>query len=323
MFDTAILCFTILYAITMIVALVGNTLLIYIVWKKPATRSLTSFLFVNMAVADLLTVTFLMPANLAHLHGTELTAAVGQFHCRFNYFATFVSATASIFCLAIMAVDRYFAVVHPFRQIIWFRKAKIITPVIWISSMALMSVVPFAFHPKHGMCWFDYSVIPQLPFWIYILLLTYILPLGVIAILYSIAARKIWFHEVPLDHQASQRNQRDQEIPKKKIIRMLVIIVVVFAVCWLPVHVYQIDNALGNPYWPIVPYLFCYWFSQANSAINPWLYISLNGKMSAVFKRMVRCCSDKGIQQGTRGTASTKSKTKASSSQGTLMETRL
>ena len=60
--------FLIVYIITMIVALAGNTLLIYIVWKKPATRNLTSFLFVNMAVADLLVAVFQMPISIAFFY---------------------------------------------------------------------------------------------------------------------------------------------------------------------------------------------------------------------------------------------------------------
>ena len=38
---------TVLYAITMLVAFAGNSFLIYIVWKKPEVRSLTSFMFVD------------------------------------------------------------------------------------------------------------------------------------------------------------------------------------------------------------------------------------------------------------------------------------
>ena len=45
---------TVLYAFTMLAAIVGNSLLIYIVWKKPEVRSLTSSMFINMAIADLL-----------------------------------------------------------------------------------------------------------------------------------------------------------------------------------------------------------------------------------------------------------------------------
>ena len=119
--DTIVLSLTVLYVITMIVALAGNTLLIYIVWKKPETRNLTSFLFVNMAVADLLVVVFQMPVSITHFYVFGSSEFVQVFTCRFLYYAVYVSTIASIFCLTVMAFDRYFAVVHPFRRSIWFR----------------------------------------------------------------------------------------------------------------------------------------------------------------------------------------------------------
>ena len=285
--------FSVVYIITMIVALTGNTLLIYIVWKKPETRNLTSFLFVNMAVADFLVTVFQMPISITFFYFHHI-----QIPCEFFYYSAFVSTTASIFCLAVMAFDRYFAVVHPFRSSIWFRKPKIITPVIWLSSMALMIVVPFAFKPKNGgACSFDHAVISPLPFWSFLLVIDYLLPLAIISILYIIVAGKLWLHKMPADDQV-RIHQRQQEIPKKKVIRMLIIVVVVFAVCWLPVHVYQMDMSVNmGASWPASIIYFCYWLSQANSAINPWLYIGLNGKMKAVLTKMIRCCPKGNLRQ--------------------------
>ena len=291
--DTIVLSLTILYVITMIVALAGNTLLIYIVFRKPGTRNLTSFLFVNMAVADLMVAVFQMPVSITHFYVFESSELIGTFNCKVLYYAVYVSTIASIFCLTVMAFDRYFAVVHPFRRSIWFRKPKIITPIIWISSMALMSIVPVAFKLVRGKCRIDISLI--LLFYSYLFAVGYLFPLAVISVLYTLVARKLWLHEVPVDHNVSE-NQREQEIPKKKVIRMLIIVVVVFAVCWLPVHVYQIDDGVsmnasgGGANWdPYVIIYICYWFSQANSAINPWLYIFLNGNMKATFKNMIEC----------------------------------
>ena len=272
----------------MIVALVGNTLLIYIVWKKPETRNLTSFLFVNMAVADLLVAVFQMPISIIHFY----ISGVSDLFCRLQYYALHVSMIASVFCLTVMAFDRYFAVVQPFRQSIWFRKPKIIVPIIWMSSTALMSIVPVAFRLISGMCRVKISLL--FPFYVYFFVVGFLVPLAIISVLYTLVARKLWLHEMPLDPIISE-NQREQEIPKKKVIRMLIIVVVVFAVCWLPVHVYQMDEGVsvesgGAANWdPYVIIYICYWFSQANSAINPWLYIGLNGKMKAAFKSMIRC----------------------------------
>ena len=292
--DTIVLSLTILYVITMIVALAGNTTLIYIVWKKPRTRNLTSFLFVNMAVADLMVAVFQMPISITHFYISESSDLIGTFICKFLYYAVYVSTIASIFCLTVMAFDRYFAVVHPFRQSIWFRKPKIIVPIIWMSSTALMSIVPVAFRLISGMCRVKISLL--FPFYVYFFVVGFLVPLAIISVLYTLVARKLWLHEMPLVHNVSE-NQPQQEIPKKKIIRMLIIIVVVFAVCWLPLHVYQMDDGVsmvrnefrtGAMWDPYVIIYICFWFSQANSAINPWLYIGLNGKMNAAFKTMIR-----------------------------------
>jgi len=292
--DIITLSMTVLYVIIMIIALAGNTLLIYIVWKKPGTRNLTSFLFVNMAVADLMVALFQMPVSITHFYvygSSELII----FHCRFVYYVFYVSATASISCLTVMAFDRYFAVVHPFRRSLWFRKPKIITPIIWISSVALMSIVPVAFKLIEGKCGVEQSLV--LPFYACFFAVGFLLPLAVISVLYTKVARKLWLHEVPVDHNVSG-SQRKHEIPKKKVIRMLIIVVVVFAVCWLPLHVYQMltSVALGSSepsekldlYVTVLVYV-CYWLSHANSAINPWLYIGLNGKMKAAFNNMILC----------------------------------
>jgi len=324
--DTIVLSLTVLYVITMIVALAGNTLLIYIVWKKPETRNLTSFLFVNMAVADLLVVVFQMPVSITHFYVFGSSEFVQVFTCRFLYYAVYVSTIASIFCLTVMAFDRYFAVVHPFRRSIWFRKPKIITPIIWISSMVLMSIVPVAHKSIRGKCRIEESLI--LPFYAYFFAVGFLLPLAVISVLYTQVARKLWLHEVPVDHNVSE-NQREQEIPKKRVVRMLIIVVVVFAVSWLPVHVYQMDQGVsmgvsgGGAMWdPYVIIYICYWFSQANSAINPWLYIGLNGKMKAAFKNIIRCRQEEITRRG-QVTLTTTRRSREISTKNSMLEAKL
>ena len=318
---------TTLYVITMIVALAGNTLLIYIVWKKPGARNPTSFLFVNMAVADLIVAVFQMPVSITHFYVHGSSDLLNSFNCWFIYYAVYVSLLASIVCLTVMAFDRYFAVVHPFRRNIWFRKPKIITPIIWISSMALMSIVPVAFKLVRGRCRIDISLL--LPFYASFFAFGFLLPFAVILVLYILVARKLWLHEVPRDHNVSE-SQREQEIPKKKVIRMLIIVVVVFVVCWLPIHVYQLQDGFsigvggrGAMWDPYVIIYIAYWLSQANSAINPWLYIGLNGKMKAAFKNMIRCRHEETTGRGQFTLASTTRRNRVNSTKNTMMEAKM
>ena len=82
---TEAIVFTLLYSITILVSLVGNTFLIYMVWKRPDVRSLTSFMFVNMAVADLLVTLVMMPWSIAFFYTNAqwlITGTFGDFTCR-------------------------------------------------------------------------------------------------------------------------------------------------------------------------------------------------------------------------------------------------
>jgi len=79
-----------------------------------------------------------------------------------------------------------------------------------------------------------------------------------------------------------QRQQRQQNRKHKKAIRALIVIVVVFALCWLPAQVYHLFIAITA--WEVeVPYIvmyLVYGLGHVNSAINPWLFLGFNQKMT-------------------------------------------
>ena len=290
--------FTVVYSLVIIVSLLGNTLLIYIVWKKPEVRSLTSFMFVNMAVADLLVTLVMMPWSIAFFHTEGLwliEGYLGEITCRGVIFIAHVTLLASILCLTFIAVDRFYAVVHPFRRHVWFRNAKVLTPLTWSLSIVLMSIVPVSYHldAQSSNCSF------KLEIWgnetagirgvfLYLFFITYFFPLCTTSILYAKTAHTLWFRQVPGDRPlAENHQQQQQEVTKRRVVRNLIIIVAVFALCWLPAQVYHLFIAVTAwaPVPPVVMYLV-FWIAHANSAINPWLCITLNSKMSSQVSRM-------------------------------------
>ena len=292
--------FTVMYIITMLVSLVGNILLLYIMWKKPDVRSLTSFVFVNMAVADLLVTLVVIPYTVSNFytHGVwPMNGLIGQITCKAILYVAFFTITTSILCLTFMAVDRFYAVVYPFRRLLWFRKPKVLTPVVWLLSMAFMSIVPvfvvLQWHPKSSKyrCVTNFTILGDKSrairgVYIYFFVINYLLPVSVISVLYTITARKLWFHQAPGDGLI-QNNQRRQQT-KRRVVRMLIIVFTAFALCWLPGQVFQLYLAITE--WskdlPIVQ-TACNWFGHSNSAINPWLYIGLNSKINRQFVSMM------------------------------------
>ncbi|KAJ7355150.1 hypothetical protein OS493_027942 [Desmophyllum pertusum] len=291
--------YTVLYAITILVALTGNILLIFIIKRKPETRSLTGFLFVNMAVADLLVTLVVMPVSVAFLY-TEgkwlLSGNLGQVSCISVYFGYHVTLAASILSLSIMSVDRYLAVVYPFSGFPTFRRAKVLTVVIWLSSMIFS--IPIAvvwraidYGPGGTYCTPVFKNLGEfgMPvYYTYLFLLMYLIPLLVISSLYTLVGRALWRRNVPTG--AEQRN----EMTKRKVVRTLVIITAVFAFCWFPTQCYHFILAFyTGVHDKLPPYVMflCFWSGHANSAVNPWLYMMLTEKFRKALRDVLRTTS--------------------------------
>lgn len=73
---------------------------------------------------------------------------------------------------------------------------------------------------------------------------------------------------------------------------MLVIVVVLFAVCWLPYHIIFLYMDFGQPqvtYSLISAIMSTQWFIYSNSACNPVVYAVFNANYRREFVRMLRC----------------------------------
>lgn len=94
-------------------------------------------------------------------------------------------------------------------------------------------------------------------------------------------------------------NQRQAESiqSKRKVVRMFMVIVVLFAVCWLPYHgyfVYQFidDQVISYKYVQHI-FLAFYWLAMSNAMINPLVYYYMNARFRQYFKTVLchfLCC---------------------------------
>ena len=71
-------------------------------------------------------------------------------------------------------------------------------------------------------------------FHVIVFVMLYALPLPITVIIYFLICRKLWSRKIPGN---ATDNRAAAEKAKRKVARFLVIIVVVFALCWFPVYV--------------------------------------------------------------------------------------
>ena len=67
-----------------------------------------------------------------------------------------------------------------------------------------------------------------------------------------------------------------------QVVKMMMVVVVIFAVCWLPFHVYFIVTSylpeLTNEPYIQELYLAIYWLAMSNSMYNPIIYCWMNSR---------------------------------------------
>ncbi|XP_020897054.1 allatostatin-A receptor-like [Exaiptasia diaphana] len=280
------------YSIIFLLALSGNGLIIHIVVSKPYMRSTINFLIANMAAADLMMTLFAMPYTIYFLYfGSQWFGGVlGNLTCKAVHFTIGLSIAASISTLIVISLDRFFAIVYPFRRSSVIKKIPITITTTWVTSALLLSPYLYIYKVqlKGGyMCMVSIGDNSMKSLGIYHAItfgVLYIIPLTLIAAFYFAVCRKLWLRKIP--GNPSAMNLRSANKSKKRTIKMLIIIVVVFALCWLPAHVMHIIiffNYDAFKKFPQYASLLAFFFSHANSAINPLLYITLNKNFMHAF----------------------------------------
>nr|XP_020451952.1 somatostatin receptor type 5-like isoform X1 [Monopterus albus]XP_020451953.1 somatostatin receptor type 5-like isoform X1 [Monopterus albus] len=126
------------------VGLTGNTLAIYVVLRYAKMKTVTNIYIMNLAVADelyIIGLPFLTTQNVLSYW------PFGSFLCRLVMTADSMNQFTSIFCLTVMSIDRYLAVVHPIRSTRWRhpRVARVVSAAVWgVSFVVVLPVVIFS-----------------------------------------------------------------------------------------------------------------------------------------------------------------------------------
>ncbi|KAJ7377069.1 hypothetical protein OS493_031028 [Desmophyllum pertusum] len=193
------------YVIIFVISLIGNLLMIYVTFKTPHLRTTTNLLVANMAVADLMITFFAMPYCVMYLYLQNIWIAgiIGDITCKVMQYCLALSIAASILTHVLIAIDRFFCIVFPFKRVNFIKIRKISYSFIWCSSFIFMSpylVVYGSVQLPNGnsycMVEFDFLYLLQVYFCI-VFILIYVIPLLFIATLYAFVCRKLWRHKVP------------------------------------------------------------------------------------------------------------------------------
>ncbi|XP_028968737.1 allatostatin-A receptor-like [Galendromus occidentalis] len=254
-------------------------------------RSTTNILIINLAIADLLFIVFCVPFTATD-YGIGFWP-FGDVWCRTVQYFINVCAYASIYTLVLMSIDRYLAVVHPITsmQLRVERNSLIACAALWV--IILIICLPVAFihgtnevrNPSEVYCTFDMDNYDHNLYQVVFSLTSFFAPLTVIFVLYVLMLNRLWLRA---------RSSAESVRSRRRVTRLVVVVVVTFAVCWAPIQVIlflksmQMINVASNMILLILQ-ICSQILAYTNSCLNPILYAFLSENFRKAFRKLILC----------------------------------
>ncbi|PFX32228.1 tyramine receptor 1-like [Stylophora pistillata] len=293
----------------MLVTFLGNFMVCLTVYLHQRLRTVTNYFIVSLAVSDLLLSLLYVPFRI------EQTIDNGYWCLRKELCATWividlVCTGASIYNLAAISVDRYIAIVHPFRyhSVMTTKVARIIIAIIWAYSItwAGFSGINWTDSEQPPYNWDSKCFKKDKIFYTITTVTDFFFPLMVILIMYGLVFRVAMTQAravASLQPQLSKRDGRGRRfsiniVKEVKAAKTLAIVIGAFVVCWLPFFVFLLvslwDLSLLTP--PKVSEdvltglraTFLYVLPAINSTLNPIIYALFNKEFRTAFVRLLR-----------------------------------
>ena len=229
------------------------------------------------------------------IHSWVNDGLFGQISCKLSLLSQGSSMACSIITLTALAFERYFAVVFPLLNVLSTRKTRWTVALVWIASFAYASPIIYAgkvrLYEGVPFCieeWapaFDPKRAPEI-YTIVSFALLYALPLSVISVLYSIIIAKVWARHIP--GNATPADVRLLNKSKKDVLKMLMTVVLAFALCWflmyLNLFLQDFSDIFGPCGIPVGMQTTGFLFGHANSAINCCIYVIFSQEFRRGFK---------------------------------------
>uniref|UniRef100_A0A8C7Y5R2 Adrenoceptor alpha 1D n=1 Tax=Oryzias sinensis TaxID=183150 RepID=A0A8C7Y5R2_9TELE len=315
-------------SVFILVAIVGNILVILSVVCNKQLQTVTNFFIVNLAIADLLVSIIVLPFSASlEVLGCWM---FGRVFCNVWAAVDVLCCTASILSLCMISIDRYIGVKHclKYPSIMTERKAVAILVLVWVSSLVI-SVGPLLGWKEPPPVDESICRITEEPgYALFSSLFSFYLPLLVILIMYfrvyvvarrttksleagvkrerdksvevvlRIHCRSVLGDARPASSKSSKNHPFRSSLSvrlmkfsrEKKAAKTLAVVVGMFIVCWLPFFLFL---PIGSFFPALKPsetvFKVVFWLGYFNSCINPMIYPCSSKEFQRAFIRLLKC----------------------------------
>ncbi|XP_066943793.1 uncharacterized protein [Macrobrachium rosenbergii] len=291
----------------MVLAIVGNFMVIVTIARHRGMRTRTNLLLANLAVADILVAVLDMPISL-------ITVIKGDWifshnFCDFNGFAVGLGFMLSIHTLMWISIHKYISITRPFSRSVTPGKITMMILAAWawaifynLTPTSLIGLTDTEYKLGASQCG---PAIPRaLSQYIHSAINTTVnlaLPITIMTFCYYRIFKEVKDHLKRMRHFADE-SACNSLIEQKQITETLCIVLSVFVLFWLPYIVYSMSLALlGKKYVPVIANPIAYMFGYMNSACNPIIYALRSPSFRRGFKEIICGAEQRGFSGSVYG----------------------
>eukprot|EP00112_Aurelia_sp_Birch-Aquarium-sp1_P016851 Seg385.25 transcript_id=Seg385.25/GoldUCD/mRNA.D3Y31 product="Beta-1 adrenergic receptor" protein_id=Seg385.25/GoldUCD/D3Y31 len=275
-------------ALFSILGIIGNSIIITVIWRKFKPESLTYLLICHLAFCDLLTCLFVGPLYVSAIEtGSFLT-------CQITIFMTCAPVLCSWWTLVLIAYERYIYIKYPLRYTLMITTKRIayLICLLWASSVTLASaVVSVNFARLGGGLCLPTLMISRWLMGTYFVLF-FLLPIILMSFVYT------YILKIALQQQrrvaefanvADKRARTEKLRKERRTILMLYMVVFAYVFCISPFCLVALLDAIdpniikGNR--GTVYNVAMLWF--INAVMNPLLYALTNKELRRELRNLL------------------------------------
>ena len=251
-----------------------------------------NYLILNQACADIF---YTLVQLMNTIHFTSLNhlwfgGIGGLITCKLFRASFLILHFFSVWILVIIAFERFYAVIRPLKLLPLSQNLKktIVLLCVWstVSSTNILVRANLLEIKESHYC----LLFSDPPLWeifsMTFMVLNGLLPLLLIAVLYTVICVKMWTRQIPGDGtNRTNRGPADAIQTAWKVTRMMIAVVVLFLICWLPVQISSILQRFGHTKinHSLGPFLTLP--SVAYSGLNPYVYFIFSARFRKKLKR--------------------------------------
>lgn len=272
-------------------AILGNWILNHVIMKHRRVHTASGLFVVNISVTNM------MLAFLTMVHYLCNSLVFGTMTCHLNHFAQYSCAYVTVMTMAAISLDLHGVMLYPLKSRITPIQGNVCIILIWIVSTCAAfphAIYQYLYQVEIGNRTDETVCVPSFSYtskstWKYLdlstFLLFFILPLMVLMIVYGHVAKKLWIHnaldDVNIHTYVCQRGK------KKQTLKMLIMVVLVYTICWLPLNLYLVLLSSESISSHNGLYFFLHWLAISSSCCNSCIYCWLSDSFQIEVKKVI------------------------------------